>query len=125
MKLLLLAAAERIIRDSENDRMTLIDIVDSMASESFPYYIDGLSLLIIYHKEGGDGEKEVATITIKNNDDILTVQEQDVKFGERIGNRTVTVINGFVLPQPGTFSVLIEHKGVAIGDWTVPVALEN
>jgi hypothetical protein len=124
MKLLVLAMAQKAIRDGETDRISLIDIVDSVAAESFPHFVGELSLLTIYHKEDGDDAKETVTFTLKNNDDEMAVQEQDVVFGDRIGNRTIIGVNGLVLLKPGTFSVTVQHKDRTIGTWSIPVALE-
>ena len=125
MKLLLFVAAERVIRDSDEDRMTVVDIVDSIAAEGFPYYISRLSLLMIYHREETDSDTESVVITIRNNDHEMASREQKVRFSDKIGNRTVTDLNGFLLSQPGSFSVTIMQGDKELGKWSIPVALDN
>lgn len=125
MKLLLLAVAERAIRDADTDRMSLVDIVDSVSSESFPYLLPEFSLLTVYHKEPADAESETVVISIANGEEEITSQEQEVGFGGRIGNRTVIRVGGVVLSKPGTFSVSVRHRETTLGSWSIPVALEN
>lgn len=125
MKLLMLAVAERAIRDGDTDRMSLVDIIDSVGADSFPHLLDELALLTIYHNSEKGPEDDKVVVTLKNNDEELTSQEQVIHFGDRIGNRTVTRVSGIVLSKPGTFTVEIRHNDIELGSWSIPVALES
>lgn len=125
MKVLMLACAETVIRDEDTDRLTLVNLIDAISTPAFPHLVGSFSIVAIYHINEGEPTDQLVTVRLENNGNLISEQNTHVYFGDLIGNRTITKVNGLVIGEPGRFSVSIHQEDVELGRWEIPVDIED
>lgn len=101
MEIFKIICAEKIITDSENDEVSIINIYDNIKSQSYPILLNRISIYISAYKSIEEEDKEM-TFQISLNDKILFEDNKFViKFNNREYIRSVIKFNGFPLETNG------------------------
>ena len=95
--------ANRVIRDADENRISVIDLLDYMTVASFPIVLPRLSLIWALSRDEGDAEKYQAVVVLRLNEQTLLRTELEVNFQGSLSTRVTAVIGGLVLPAPGQF----------------------
>ena len=99
VKIMLLA--ENVIRDTESNRMTAINIFENMTVPDFPLYMPTLCVLTISERARQDPAKHDCKLLIKLNKERVFETPVAIDFQDKLSNRAVLKVLGFVIPHPG------------------------
>jgi len=113
--------------DMETNRVSCINIIDSIEVRSFPTLIPNFNILCIFDKEKEDAMKNNCNINLNLNGQELMKKPIEVDFtNAEIGFRSMFEINNLLLPVNGELNVEITDKESAkIANWHIKVDKEN
>lgn len=97
--------AHRVIRDAEENRLSVVDLFEDMAAPGYPFVIPRISLVWTLARDITDPNESQATVTINLNENILMETNIAVNFQGGITTRAILVIGGIAITTPGIFTV--------------------
>lgn len=103
-----------MIRDAEENRISVIDLFEDIAISAFPVMLPRLSMIWALSRDEGDAGEFSGNIVLRLNDQILLQTDLDVNFQGGLATRSITVIGGLALHAPGQFSAT----------WSIPSQAE-
>lgn len=106
--------SSRVIRDADENRISVIDLLEDITVPAFPIVIPRLSLIMSLSRDPGDPEAYSGTIFLRLNDQVLLETELPIDFQGALATRATSVIGGLAFQTPGRFSVT----------WSIPGQVE-
>lgn len=106
--------SSRVIRDADENRISVIDLLEDITVPAFPVVIPRLSLIWSVSREPGDAENYTGNVVLRMNEQVLMETPVEINFQGASVTRATAVIGGLALPLPGQFSVV----------WSIPEILE-
>jgi len=103
-----------VIRDFDENRISVIDLLEDITVPALPVVIPRLSLIWAISRDAGDPEDYTGRIVLKMNDQVLMETPVQVNFQGATVTRATAVIGGLALQLPGQFEVV----------WSIPDELE-
>lgn len=94
--------AEQVIRDSESNKISAINILDGIKSDAFPVFIPSLVFYAVFKKEPAEPQiVDVMFILTGNGREILR-QPHRIDFQNELLCRAIIRVIGFIIVAPGT-----------------------
>ncbi|MCI0695140.1 hypothetical protein L0337_24415 [candidate division KSB1 bacterium] len=106
----LMLFAENIIRDTQTNKISAINIIEEFSSLGFPLFMARFYVLNLLEREKEDDQTISFLLKIFLNEDELTSLDIHADFQDKLRNRSIVTINGLVLPNPGIFRAVLLHN---------------
>jgi len=106
----LMLFAENIIRDTQTNKISAINIIEELASPGFPLFMAGLNVLTFLEREKDDEQTINFLLKLRLNEDELAGLEVDADFQGKLRNRNIVTVSGLVLPNPGILKAVLFHN---------------
>ena len=120
MKLLLLVCAETSVVDQATNRASLFNLLEEVATPTFPILIYSTVVYTSWEREEADSDTQ-ADVSVKLNDKQLFTAQLAINFQQAMRCRSVLTALGLVLTEPGTLVFDIIFGGQVLGSYHVPV----
>ena len=122
MKLLFLAAAERIISDSRTGKISAIDLIEEVTSVQFPFLVMSPFIVATFEKENDDEEESQGELIFKNDDEEIVRSNFTISFGGLKRARSIIELNAMIIPKPGHLSISVRVNDIHLRDWDILVS---
>ncbi len=117
----LAVCAESVVRDAETNAVSVFNILEEIGASMFPVTVPKLSTLFLLERGVDDPEVLECAMTLSLGENELGSFVGPVDFqGERL-TRLIIVIQGVVLPEPGTLTTSLLSNGQELGSWQIQV----
>ena len=104
MRSIICLAAQGVIRNAEDNNISVFNILEGITVEGFPLYIPQVTFFVLLERtlaeEGHVVGHFAATLSGRNIHEL----DVDINFQGQLRNRVIMSIRGLVLPNPGTLS---------------------
>ena len=126
IKFITMIVAENIIQDVDTKRISLVNIIEDVASEGLPLTIPQLCILLITEREKNDDTEYEFGLTIKLDDTILATSKPKAYFRDSIRHNLKITILGFIIPKPGRVEfIFYKEDGEILGEYGFNVTLRD
>ncbi|PWK77911.1 hypothetical protein LX99_02796 [Mucilaginibacter oryzae] len=107
-----LLVAEEGLRDYNSNKISLINIIDSVSATAFPLSLEKFVVFALAYREATDLEiyQFSGTLFIYNNDELLKSSDFNFKFGEKNVMRYLSRWSGVVFQSPGTCRIVMKFE---------------
>jgi len=121
MIITLWACSETILQDSQTNVVSLINVVDEISSPSFPIILPKFSLVALAKREiEEDNNPQLRAIATLNNEPLFQT-EFILSFLDKTRARAVIVVQGIIIPGPGTVRVSLFSPQAELAFWEIIV----
>lgn len=97
-----LVVGTRVIRDGEDNKISVIDVLDSIVVESFPVVIPRTSIAWFLYRDSIDEPPNyTGTLSLSIGEQTLQTFPIQGSFEDKLNTRLTVVIGGMVLDRPG------------------------
>lgn len=117
--------AEAVIRDSQANTVSIINLIEGIGMESFPVLIPKVSVLGLFSRDDGDPsrvkvrfEAVLATTRLFSGEGLLD-------FEDKPNTRFILNVQGFVLTGPGQLRFSFYQDSKKLGSYEVTVLLKG
>lgn len=114
MRSKLLLCASKIIIDRNDNKISIIDLIENFAAVKFPVIFHQLYFLWTLEREKDDASDHVGKICIRLNGEIIGQFDVKIDFQNSRNTRALLITNNIVVPKAGTLIVTAEIPGVPI-----------
>lgn len=113
--------AKRVLQDTNENTISAIDLLDQIATPSFPVLIPRLSLVWSLERDGNDQPHYPASVAFLL--DGVLLQEFDIEINFQASNRTRNIvgIGGIVLQNPGVLLIQFKRNNNVEAEYEVQV----
>lgn len=121
----LFLVADRVIKDSETNNLSIINILDDITAEAYPLLIHKLTIVSFVTKEK-ENDKVTLGFKVLNND--TKIIEHQIKVDFRGKNKTRAIIQLGVLPiqEAGQIHfILTDEQGNEIDRYSINLRLRE
>ncbi len=119
-----LVCAEKLMKETEKDSYSAINILEDFPVEAFPAFIPKLSVLLVSTKLTGDVTSIQVLFQVLNNADVIFSKELPVNFLDKLKANTALNVSNLVVKNPGTLVFKFSHQEEEI-DYTINVRLRD
>lgn len=123
IRLLLCLTAQGITVDSQTNALSLYNILEGVAAESFPVFLQNISYLCLLQKDADDQSTYAATFRVLIDTDELLHQDVQLDFASRLRNRVIIRVPGLVVPRPGNLVFQLTLPDQINSEYTVAASL--
>jgi len=113
--------ADGVIRDAQTNVISIFNLTEVLVAQGFPLLIQKLSFFALWEKEPNDPNVHQGAFSVAMNDKPLMSQEIHIDFQENLRNRTIIVLGGLVIPEPGTLAFTLSLKDGAQARYVVEI----
>jgi hypothetical protein len=121
----LAACANRIIVDAASNQVSIIDLLDEMASQSFPIVVPSVHCLFLLKREQADASEQVFRLEVRLEENVIFQTPITANFGENLINRSIVGFEGFVIPGIGTLCFELTLGGQVLASSSVLIKQIN
>jgi hypothetical protein len=122
MKLILFACAEGMALDARSNRISLFNLIESLASPVFPVAMSQVTIIAWFEKEAGDAEDVDLQTKWTIGNSLIGQMPLFLRFQGATRSRAISEVSGVVLPAPGSLAIGLHlPNGTEIGRWTMEV----
>lgn len=122
IKTKLALCAEKVIREVGSNKISLINILETINSPGFPLFIPELACLFITERSQEDPNILSCTIRISLDGKELNRMPGKISYEDKLLNRFILRMNGLVIPKPGTLRIsFLKENNREIGFWEIMV----
>lgn len=109
----LMICADRIIRDATTNNISVINIIENIAPEGLPLFIQRFMIFALLDRNKEEDPSQIkCTVRIRISGNKLLERNLNVDFQDKERNRTIIDIGGLVIPTIGTLeaSLLLQRR---------------
>jgi hypothetical protein len=108
MRCLFVIASQNQIRDADTNNISIINILETVSSEEFPFAFGPISILCVTIREEGDPETATLTLEFSNNENVITTHPVDIGFQGRPRNRLTINLGSLRIIEPGILTIRVK-----------------
>ena len=105
MRSIICLAAQGVIRNVEDNHISVFNIMEGITAEGFPLFIPRFSFFALLERAMTDDDRVIGRFRATLNGSNIHEQDVDINFQGLSKNRVIFTLIGLVLPQPGTLSL--------------------
>lgn len=125
LKCNLLFVAEKAIIDRDNSNLSIINVFDDIAAESYPILFHNFTIIAYLEKDDTDTEdKQTVGFKMFNNSFQVVEQKIKIDFRGKHKSRAIIQFTGIPFNEPGkaSFLVMDAHENT-IGEYSISLSL--
>lgn len=113
---------EKLIRDADFTRISVIDIYEDYFVPGFPIAIPNVEALFILSRELNDNPRQEMKLDIVLDEQTLNTLPVSVDFKESPVNRIVFRMSGLFVSKPGSLYFRLMHAERKIGEYSFRIS---
>lgn len=113
----LMVVAEGVVRDVETNLVSIHNIVDELAAEGFPLFVNKLTALTVLERTATDNQAFQGTMVVTIGDLKLARAPIAVSFLDSMRANVILRVQGLVIPNPGEVTFTL-YEANSIGSTT-------
>lgn len=121
MRCLLAVCADSAVVDQSSNRLSLFNVIDSLAIEQFPVIFSRITPVFIIERDDGEAEDLEGSLVISMGGNELFRFPINATFAGRPRLRLVPQVQGLIVPFPGVVRSAFFQGEREIGYWEFPV----
>jgi hypothetical protein len=110
MKGILFVAAEKVIQSTDTNQISVINILEDLVTESYPFVIQYLNLVCYIEKEKSDEDEPISKLIIMNNEKEIVNTSAKVFLKNIEKTRLIINLNGIPFYEPGDVKFTLYDK---------------
>lgn len=110
IKAKLAVCGEKAIRDAISNKISVVNIIESIKSPGFPLFVPELTCLFITERSQKDPESIDCFIRFSLDKKELNIVPGKISYTDKLLNRFILVMNGLLIPKPGMLRVSLFSK---------------
>src|SRR5262245_37650813 len=110
-------AALGVIRDAASNNISVYSIVDQLAAEAFPVFLQQIFVLGIWEREDGDPATINLGFRALNNQQQISAGNIEVIWGGQRRHRTIFALQGLVVREPGELRFEFSRDGAVLASY--------
>jgi hypothetical protein len=122
MRTTYLICARRVIRDAQENDVSIIGVIEDFAASGFPVVFPRLSVIWAISKEDGDADRTEARVEISEGRAILQPAPVAIDFQGQRGTRVIITITGVAVNGPGVLTVAMSVGNEVRASYAINVA---
>jgi hypothetical protein len=108
----LILCAENVIVDAQTNKVSIINILEDIVVESFPFYLPATTILNVLERQAYDSDIHHLTFTILLEGETLFIDEVKIKFKKNnLITRAILKLQDLSFEQGGVISFTVYSKG--------------
>lgn len=108
MRTLVAVAAESIVRDADDNTVSVINIIEGIAAQGFPTLIQRLAFFVLTEREANEAQVHNGHLTIQLGNQQLLRVPAEMNFQNKLRHRSMNRIGGLIIPQPGRLTLTLD-----------------
>jgi len=104
--------AEGVIRDVATNSISVFNILEGLAAQGFPFFLQHLNFFVLWEKAESDPSVFEGTFSIKNNSVSLIEDKFKIDFEGKLRSRSIINVNGLLIKEPGILKASLNFNGV-------------
>jgi hypothetical protein len=121
MKTIFFACSESSSLDAQTNRISLFHILEDVSVTAVPIFLYSLAVVAILERDDAEATVQDMLINIENDGKLVGQIPTQVNFLEHKRSRTLTLIQGVMIPSIGTLDVVLNHGGRELGRWPINI----
>jgi hypothetical protein len=121
----LFLVAERVIRDSESGSISIINILDDIAAESYPILIHKVVAISYLQKTDTDSGKQTLQFQLFNNSTQIGDHQIKVDFRGKNHTKAIIELGGIPLSEPGKASFVLKFEETELNSYSINLVLRE
>jgi hypothetical protein len=121
MKSLIAVAARRVIVDTADNHVSVIDVIEAFRAQTFPIIVPNLTVLFYIKKELSEPSNLNLSLKCRVNNAEIFSSPVAVDFQQGNLTRVIVAFKGFVIPSDGMLWIELRNGDNEIGAVQVPV----
>lgn len=117
----LAVAANRVIVDSGDNLISIIDVIESIKSQSFPIIIPSITFLFSLRRDIDDILSDNKTIQCLVDDIEILRMPVNLDFQQSSTTRSIINFQGFAIPSAGVLEIRLLDEETVLGEMKIPV----
>ena len=106
--------AETILRDSDTNSMSAIQILEEIPAPGFPVLLSRIAVLFVLERDPTDPDESDAHFSVRVGNDELFAAPTAFRFQGQRKTRLVVRLNGLVIPGAGLLRVSLTQAGAEL-----------
>jgi len=121
----LMAVSESIVKDSDSNSISILNIIEDVVLESFPIVMPKFATTVFFQKDGTDPDIFNLTLFVRNNNTLLIQHPMRLDFKGKTRNRAIVRFGGILLNEMGTLRFSVEDGTSEICTYTISLTLRD
>jgi hypothetical protein len=123
IKAKLAVCGEKVIRDAVSNKISIVNIIETIKSPGFPLFIPELTCLFITERSQKDPENIDCFTRFALDKKELNIVPGKISYTDKLLNRFILIINGLVISKPGTLrvSLFLKENNKEIAFWKIVI----
>jgi hypothetical protein len=122
VKSLLAVAAEHCVVDQRTNNLAVISVIEELTSATFPFVFPRLVFATLTEKTEAEPSIIEGVVEGRLNDQVIFSVPIKLDFHGRRKCRSIIDLQMFVIPSPGSLSIVQKHSEEILGRWDIPVS---
>lgn len=118
----LCVAAKGIVRDAQNNTISIFSILENITPSGFPVFIQDIGVLTVWKKSETDPPEIDLTFRIVNNQREVITGPLRINFHEGLLHRSIISLSGVIVHEPGQLSFLFNYLDQTLARYDVAVS---
>ena len=122
MKLTLILGAQGVILDNYSNNFSAFNIIEEIASPSFPVLSPPVEWLLVFERDCPDEQTLTVTLSTELNREQIHEVDRELGFGNKARLRLrMSMLPGFSLSHPGKFEFIVKHGDKTLGSYSIRI----
>ena len=121
MKLTLILGAQGVIMDNYSKNFSAFNIIEEIASPSFPFLSPPVEWLLVFERDAQDGQTFTVTLSTELNGEPIYEVDRELGFGNKSRLRFRMAMLGMPLSKPGKLELVVKHGDKALGSYAIQI----
>ena len=124
MELSYVLCSEQLLLDANTNRITAVNILDSILTKKFPVMIPRFSFLVAATRAPNEPEKWNSRADIFMNERKLLEGPLNLDFQGSVKSRAIVVTENLLISEPGILRVIVYLNDAEFANWSLEVEQE-
>ncbi len=121
MKLTLILGAQGVILDNYSNNFSAFNIIEEIASPSFPFLSPPVEWLLVFERDAQDGQTLTVTLSTELNGEPIHEADRELGFGNKSRLRLRMAMLGMPLSNPGKLELVVKHGDKILGSYVIQI----
>jgi hypothetical protein len=121
MKMLFFCVSQLGIIDMHTNSFSAINVAEELNVVGFPVVIPQICISVLVAREATEPDQQEGSLHFRLNNQEIITQSIKFNFQGRLRVRALNVMQGLVIPSPGTLTFSITIGNLEVGSWDTAI----
>lgn len=113
--------AESVVVDNNTNKASVFNIIEEVKAHGFPALTRKLVYFFFMTRDKTNANLHKGSLVISLDGEELNRFPVQIDFQDKLKTRAIIIIEGYLIPKPGTLSAVLILRGKKYGRWDVDV----